>query len=827
MERRGFARHIRWALPSILVALALVFVPVAAAAPSITEFSTGSGSGPVGATLGPDGNVWLVETSANKIARVTPAGTITQFSTGLTANAGLAAITAGPDGNLWFTENSANRIGRITPAGAITEFSTGISANSGLEGIAAGPDGNLWFTESSGNRIGRITTSGSVTQFSSGISAGSNPWGITAGPDGNLWFTERDPSGGVGRITTGGVVTEFATPSGLPTGIAAGPDGNLWIAESANPGHIARVTPTGVVTEFTSGLTHDGSPAGIVAATNGNLYFTESSGAGELGQITTAGAITEFTTGLSAAPYGITRGADGNVWFTEPGGNRVGSLTVAPSAVTQPPLATSASTATLAGSVAPNSQPTTYDFQWGLTTAYGNTTTVSSAGSGAAAQTVTAAIGGLTNLATYHYRVVATNASGSTIGQDVTFMAQATPIATTGAASALGPLSATLNATVDPNSQATTYHFEWGSTASYGNWLPLMDAAVGSDSTDHAVNQVLVGLTAGATYHFRVVATNATGSSYGADTTFTTPLPPPAVLGTSATPLDQTSATLTATVDPSGAAATYHFDIGLTTAYGAQWPDADAALPASSGQQTVAQAVTGLAAGTLYDYRVVVTSSYGTTYGPDETFATAPMAGPGPTATPPLPPAGATLPPATRPVFGVSATVATISGSVLVELPHGAGYIALASASTVPFGSTIDTTHGVVSLTSARTRNGVLQRGTFWGGPFKVQQSMKEARTRLTLAGQLTCPKTGSVSDAVQRAPKPKALLLWGKDNHGRFQMRGRSAVATVRGTAWTMRDTCAGTRVTVSRGKVSVRDLVRHRTVLVKAGQSYLARSR
>lgn len=42
------------------------------------------------------------------------AGTITEFSTGLTAGGGLVGITAGPDGNLWFTEESGNKIGRIS-----------------------------------------------------------------------------------------------------------------------------------------------------------------------------------------------------------------------------------------------------------------------------------------------------------------------------------------------------------------------------------------------------------------------------------------------------------------------------------------------------------------------------------------------------------------------------------------------------------------------------------------------------------------------------------------------------------------------------------------
>ena len=275
------------------------------------------------------------------------------------------------------------------------------------------------------------------------------------------------------------------------------------------------MTPSGTLVEFSSGLTHDGAPQDIDAGTDGNLYFTENKAGGELGRITPAGVITEYTTGLSAAPYGIARGGDGNMWFTENGGKAVGRLTIAPAATTQSPLATSATSATLAGAVTPNAQATTYVFQWGPTTAYGTTTSVTSAGSGSTQQVASTAISGLTAAATYHYRIVATNASGTTTGQDVTFVAQSAPIVATGVAGPVGQASVTLNAIVDPNGLATSYHFEWGATTGYGQSVPSIDAAVGSDSTDHLVSQTVVGLSPGTTYHVRVVATSSWGDRLG------------------------------------------------------------------------------------------------------------------------------------------------------------------------------------------------------------------------------------------------------------------------------------------------------------------------
>ena len=61
----------------------------------------------------------------------------------------------------------------------------------------------------------------------------------------------------------------------------------------------------------------------------------------------------------------------------------------------------------------------------------------------------------------------------------------------------------------------------------------------------------------------------------------------------------------------------------------------------------------------------------------------------------------------------------------------------------------------------------------------------------------------------------------------GRFRTRGRHSAATVRGTVWITADRCDGTLTTVKRGKVAVRDFRRKRTVIVRAGKSYLARAK
>jgi virginiamycin B lyase len=87
----------------------------------VHEFALAANTRPVGITLGPDNNLWFVESQANKVGRITPTGTVTEFAIP-TAASNPQGITAGPDGNLWFTEKDANKIGQVSTSGAFAEF---------------------------------------------------------------------------------------------------------------------------------------------------------------------------------------------------------------------------------------------------------------------------------------------------------------------------------------------------------------------------------------------------------------------------------------------------------------------------------------------------------------------------------------------------------------------------------------------------------------------------------------------------------------------------------------------------------------------------------
>lgn len=236
-------------------------------------------------------------------------------------------IVVGPDGNLWFTESGVDRIGRITPAGTITEFTTP-TADSNPTGIAVGADGNLWFAESGTSDIGRVTPAGTITEFPTTNLDLSSTDKMVKGPGGDVWFVAFDSNGNneIARVNTAGKVTAYSLNS-YPSDLTVGPDGNLWVAAS---GEIDQVSGAGAVTTF---AIPDGSDAyAITTGPDGALWFGLD-GSNQLGRLTTAGTFSEFsvpepgaTDGSTVSIGALTTGPDNNLWFTDDGTPQVGNI---------------------------------------------------------------------------------------------------------------------------------------------------------------------------------------------------------------------------------------------------------------------------------------------------------------------------------------------------------------------------------------------------------------------------------------------------------------------------------------------------------------------
>jgi hypothetical protein len=98
------------------------------------------------------------------------------------------------------------------------------------------------------------------------------------------------------------------------------------------------------------------------------------------------------------------------------------------------------------------------------------------------------------------------------------------PAATTGAASLVTPITATLSGRVDPNRAATTYFFQVGTTSLYGANTATTPAGAGGKPVP--VSVPVNGLAPSTKYHYRLIAQNAHGISKGADRTFKTKVQP-------------------------------------------------------------------------------------------------------------------------------------------------------------------------------------------------------------------------------------------------------------------------------------------------------------
>jgi hypothetical protein len=182
-------------------------------------------------------------------------------------------------------------------------------------------------------------------------------------------------------------------------------------------------------------------------------------------------------------------------------------------------------------------------------------------------------------------------------------------------------LHGTVNAESVGGSESAIYHFEYGTTTSYGSSTP--EANGGSGTSNDAASQVIDGLAPGTTYHFRVVATNITGTTKGKDQTFTTPATSKPYVETRAgTRPGETKVTLNGIVNPDGLEAKYYFEYGTTTSYGSK--TAEAGAGSGTGNLQEDKVITGLPPGTTYHYRIVAVNSGGTSYSADAVTTTGP-----------------------------------------------------------------------------------------------------------------------------------------------------------------------------------------------------------
>jgi multidrug efflux pump subunit AcrA (membrane-fusion protein) len=207
------------------------------------------------------------------------------------------------------------------------------------------------------------------------------------------------------------------------------------------------------------------------------------------------------------------------------------------------------------------------------------------------------------------------------------------PVVSTGAASGVGSSGALLGGSVTPSGLDTTYHFEYGvSASSLSSVTETSDAGFGSGPVP--VSVPVSGLRPSQNYLFRLVATNSSGTTDGDLALFTTtvapPIPPvpvttPVVTTGPVSAVGSAGVTLNGSVNPQGFDTSYHFEYGTSvTSLGSVTGTVDAG--SGSGAVPVSAVVGGLTPDQTYYVALVASNSSGTTTGAFQLFTTSAVA---------------------------------------------------------------------------------------------------------------------------------------------------------------------------------------------------------
>jgi phosphodiesterase/alkaline phosphatase D-like protein len=469
-------------------------------------------------------------------------GTLSALSPATVASGGNQSTGLGlsPDGtHLYVANRGANSVSWMAVGsgdGTLSLAGT-IAAAAQPNDVTLSPDGHSAYAANqngAANSISQYTVAadGSLTsKLPALIATPTTPKTVVFSSDGTNAYVPHQNSPDVGMFTVAGDGTLTAkSPATVASALGA-------FAAVYSDGPPVTTGPPSATTGAASAITDTGATvAGTVnahgVATNYTFEYGTSTSFGAISPVSSAGsastdvAQTADLTGLSPNTTYYYR-----LVASSSAGDSVGAVhtfrttgvAVAPVVVTQAVSAVTTTSATVHGQVNPSGQQTVFTFEYGTTTSFGAITAVVALDDADAPEPVAATLTGLAPDTTYYYRVVAANATGTTSGAVLRFSTGpgGLPAVTTGDATGVSASGATLAGTVDAHGAQTAFAFEYGTTNAFGSLSAVDNAGDGN-----AVQQVTLpisGLQPGTTYLYRLIATNANGTTFGDVHTLTTP----------------------------------------------------------------------------------------------------------------------------------------------------------------------------------------------------------------------------------------------------------------------------------------------------------------
>jgi hypothetical protein len=588
---------------------------------------------PTGIAVSPLGNVYVFDFSAHAIEEFTSTGTYVCEITGTgtpsssecdrangseTPNDGLGGLDGDnlaidTNGDVYVGDAEHSVVDEFGPEGAyVRQFGTGElqtgepKLQSGGNGMAVAVDstGDVFAANEGTHEVYEFESSGPLaSRFGGGLLSGEN-WGIASAGSGRQQriYVSDGASQHVYVFTPGPACTTVA------------PATSVTATSATVPGMIE---PNGneATYHFDYGLsTAYGSQTPADGPVSGNA------------PVPVAGSLTGLQQPNQTYHYKLVIVYGGH--STECGDQAFQTAPAPPTVDREsaPASSTSNTEATLEAQINPNNEDTTYRAEYSTQRSgqslIGPQESVN--GTLAAAfgdQSANPVLIGLQPSTLYYYRVVATDGvPGQGEGPIQTLLTRPASPAT-GTATAVSQSAATLEGSLNPGGPDTQFYFEYGTAPCRGTLCgaKTSEEASGVDATELNATAALTGLQSRATYHYRLVAVNATGPSFGPEREFTTSMPaitgPPTTVG-------PTSATVSGEVLAGGLATAYRMEYGPTAAYGASVPAPEGDGGSSTDGRYVSVELSALQPDTSYHYRLVTSNSSGTGQGEDRTFHT-------------------------------------------------------------------------------------------------------------------------------------------------------------------------------------------------------------